>query len=200
VRALLSVHDKTAVVELAESLTGFGWELLATEGTASLLNERGIPVVDIQSWTNLPVMFGGRMKTLHHLVFAALLCRRGEPRHEADAALLSVVPIDMLACNFMPLTEQASGDPADMVDRIDVGGPAMTRAAAKNNASVIPVVDPADYGTVVSLLRESGGNPDGVDGEMRRRLAAKAFATLADLDRAVVRLLGGDGHQTASTP
>jgi phosphoribosylaminoimidazolecarboxamide formyltransferase/IMP cyclohydrolase len=101
----------------------------------------------------------------------------------------------MLVCNFLPAAEPAPGDLDKMADRIDVGGPAMVRAAAKNYASVIPVVSPADYDSVVSVLRMAGGRPDGVGVELRRRLAAKAFAALADLDGTISRLLHDTGAE-----
>lgn len=186
-RALLSVTDRTGVVELATVLVELGWDVMATDGTAALLAGHGLPVLSTTDWTGTPVLFNGRVKTLHHKVFAALLCRGDRPDHRAEAMANNIVPFALVAGNFQRLDPDRPG--LDVLDTIDVGGPAMMRAAAKNHPWVLPLVDPADYPTVVTLLRAGAGAPESVDLIVRRRLAVKAFRTLGQLDLRIAGLL-----------
>ena len=128
-------------------------------------------------------MLGGRLKTLHAPIFAGLLYRRGVGEDEAEMAEHGLPGIDLLACNFYRLGDD------DLLQTIDVGGPAMVRAAAKNHPSVLVLVDPADYEEVLAALREAGGDPAGIDASLRRRLALKAFAATRDYDAAIVERL-----------
>ncbi|WP_086661480.1 hypothetical protein [Lentzea kentuckyensis] len=189
-RALLSSYDKTGIVGLGRDLAALGWDLVATEGTARLLAADGLTVLSTTEWTGLPVMFDGRLKTLHHKVFAALLSRRDSAAHLAEQDATGVVPFDLIAGSFTPFARLAPGSPDDeLPDLIDIGGPAMMRAAAKNHRWVLPLVDPGDYGPVTALLRAAGGDPAGVPDEVRRSLAAKAFRLLSDVDSAIASAL-----------
>jgi phosphoribosylaminoimidazolecarboxamide formyltransferase/IMP cyclohydrolase len=190
-RALLSVTDKTGLVELGTALCDLGWSLLATGGSARTLSEAGLPVTPTDEWTGSPELYDGRVKTLHYRVFAALLGRRDRPGHTADAAQYGVAHIDLVACNFYPFAERAAaGQDLDLLlDSIDVGGPAMVRAAAKNHPWVLPLVDPLDYAPVVDSLREADGEPSGVPLELRRELAVKAFRYTCAFDDEIARTL-----------
>jgi phosphoribosylaminoimidazolecarboxamide formyltransferase/IMP cyclohydrolase len=188
VRALLSVSDRTGIVPFAATLRSLGWDLVATEGTAALLAGHGVAAESIPAWLELPALLGGRVKTLHHKVFLALLCRGDRPGQRAQAAAHGVVPVDLMAGSFYRFGEPRA---ADVLDSIDVGGPAMMRAAAKNHPWVVPLVDPADYDRVGRLLTAAGGAPGGVGPDVRRALAAKAFRTLAELDARIAEALSG---------
>ena len=183
-RALLSAYDKTGMVELGRALVDLGWELVSSGGTARVLAEAGLPVISTEEVTGFPDMLGHRVVTLHPLVHGGILADRDEPSHRADMERFGVVPIDLVAVNLYPF----SSDPS--VDLIDVGGPAMLRAAAKNHAHVTVLVDPADYDTVLGELRSDGDVSD----ETRRSLARRAFAHTAAYDSAIV------GWFDAATP
>ncbi len=182
-RALLSVSDKTGIVEFARELRERGIELLSTGGTAKLLASHGIVVKEVAEHTGFPEIMGGRVKTLHPKIHGGLLGRRG-----VDEAVMSehaIEPIDLLAVNLYPFAATVARPGAtydDAVDNIDIGGPAMVRAAAKNHASVTVVVDPGDYR---ALLDELAANQGATNDAMRRRLAAKAFAHTAQYDAMV---------------
>jgi phosphoribosylaminoimidazolecarboxamide formyltransferase/IMP cyclohydrolase len=182
-RALLSVSDKTGIVEFARELKERGIELLSTGGTANLLTSHGIPVKEVAEHTGFPEIMGGRVKTLHPKIHGGLLGRRGldEPvMREHD-----IEPIDLLAVNLYPFAATVSRPNStyeDAVDNIDIGGPAMVRAAAKNHASVTVVVDPDDYR---ELLDELAANQGSTNLNMRQKLAAKAFAHTAQYDAMV---------------
>ncbi len=183
-RALISVSDKAGVVELAEALSAAGVELLSTGGTAEALKAAGLTVKDVAAHTGFPEMMDGRLKTLHPRVHGGLLAIRGDAEHDAAAAAHGIAPIDLLVVNLYPFEATvAKGAPfADCIENIDIGGPAMIRAAAKNHAGVTVVVDPADYGAVLDAMREHGG---GTTLDLRRRLAAKAYARTAAYDAAI---------------
>jgi phosphoribosylaminoimidazolecarboxamide formyltransferase/IMP cyclohydrolase len=185
-RALLSVSDKTDIVPFGTTLWSLGWDLIATEGTAALLAAHDVPAQSISTWMNLPALLDGRVKTLHHKVFLALLCRGDRPGQLAEAATHGVRPIDLIAGSFYRFGERPTGEqaatPIELLESIDIGGPAMMRAAAKNHPWVIPLVDPADYERIGRLLGAANGAPSGVGPAERRALAAKAFRRLADLD------------------
>ena len=182
-RALLSVSDKTGIVEFARALKERGVELLSTGGTAKLLVQHGISVKEVAEHTGFPEIMGGRVKTLHPKIHGGLLGRR-----DVDAAVMrehGIEPIDLLAVNLYPFAAtvaRADCSYQEAVENIDVGGPAMVRAAAKNHASVTVVVDPGDYR---SLLDELAANQGATNTSMRQRLAAKAFAHTAQYDAMV---------------
>jgi phosphoribosylaminoimidazolecarboxamide formyltransferase/IMP cyclohydrolase len=174
-RALLSVYDKTGLVELARGLEGLGWELVASGRTAAALAEAGIAHRQVAEVTGAPEMLGGRVKTLHPAIHAGILADRSVPGHMEDLDRRGISPIDLVVCNLYPFALQPS------VEMIDVGGPTMVRAAAKNFAHVGVVVDPADYGAVLEELRRQGRLSEGT----RHRLARAAFAHTAAYDAAV---------------
>ncbi len=182
-RALLSVSDKTGIVELARELKERGIELLSTGGTAKLLLSHGITVKEVAEHTGFPEIMGGRVKTLHPKIHGGLLGRRG--LDEAVMREHDIEPIDLLAVNLYPFVAtvaRADCSYEDAVDNIDIGGPAMVRAAAKNHASVTVMVDPGDYRGLLDELAANGG---GTTVAMRRKLAAKAFAHTAQYDAMV---------------
>jgi phosphoribosylaminoimidazolecarboxamide formyltransferase / IMP cyclohydrolase len=168
-RALISVSDKAGVVDFARALADNGVELLSTGGTAKAIREAGIPVKDVSEFTNSPEIMDGRVKTLHPRVHGGILMRETE----ADAAQLGEIggaPIDIVAVNLYPFSATvAKGAPfADCIENIDIGGPTMVRAAAKNHSRVTVVVEPSDYAAIIATL-PSGGPPP----EMRALLAMK---------------------------
>ena len=192
-RALVSVSDKTGIVELARALHGLGIEVLSTGGTAQRLGDAGVPVVEVSSYTGLPEMMDGRVKTLHPKIHGGLLARRDADRDAMREH--GIAGIDLLVVNLYPF-ERAVADPdcdlATAIEHIDVGGPAMLRAAAKNHAWVTVVVDAGDYAAVLGELRAGGA----VAPATRFRLAVKAFEHTARYDRAIADHLGArDGAE-----
>jgi phosphoribosylaminoimidazolecarboxamide formyltransferase / IMP cyclohydrolase len=183
-RALLSVSEKTGLVEFAQTLAASGIELISTGGTARTLREAGLAVKDISEHTGFPEMLDGRVKTLHPKVHGGLLFIRGNPAHESAAKEHGIPPIDLVVVNLYPF-EQTVARPNvtlhEAIENIDIGGPSMLRSAAKNHDSVTVVVDPADYADVAAQIK-SGGN---TTAELRRRLAAKVFARTAAYDAAI---------------
>jgi phosphoribosylaminoimidazolecarboxamide formyltransferase / IMP cyclohydrolase len=186
-RALLSVSDKTGLIELARALEQRGIEILSTGGTARLLTAHGIAVREVASYTGFPEIMDGRLKTLHPKIHGALLGRRGVD--DAVMAQHGITPIDLLVVNLYPFAAtvaRADSSYEDAVENIDIGGPAMLRAAAKNHASVLVVVDPGDY---PALLAELDAHSGGSALATRSRLAAKAFAHVARYDTMVAAYL-----------
>ncbi len=181
-RALLSVHDKTGLVELARGLSDLGWDLVASGNTSKALADAGVAHVQVADVTGVPEMLGGRVKTLHPHIHGGILADRSLPEHLADLDARGISPIDLVVSNFYPFGSSPS------IETIDVGGPAMVRAAAKNHAHVGVVTSPADYGSVLDELRSSGALSDG----SRRRLARAAFARTASYDAGIVSWLDGD--------
>jgi phosphoribosylaminoimidazolecarboxamide formyltransferase/IMP cyclohydrolase len=175
-RALLSVYDKTGVVELARGLVDCGWELLSSRSTAAALTAAGLPVTDVADLTGTPPILGHRVVTLHPKVHGGLLADRDDPEHLADMERYGIEPIDLVVSNLYPF----SSDPS--IELIDIGGPAMVRAAAKNHAFVGVVVDPADYAPVLDEIRADGA----LSAATRRGLARKAFAATAAYDASIV--------------
>ena len=175
-RALLSVHDKTGIADLARGLVEAGWELVSSGGTASVLADEGVPVVEVGEVTGAPEILGGRVKTLHPAIHGGILDDRSDPEHLANLEARGIVPIDLVVGNLYPFMS----DPG--IELIDIGGPTMVRAAAKNHAHVGVVVDPADYRTVLDEIRAVGSLSDAT----RRRLARSAFAHTAAYDAAIV--------------
>jgi phosphoribosylaminoimidazolecarboxamide formyltransferase/IMP cyclohydrolase len=188
-RALLSVSDKTGLVEFARGLHALGWELLSTGGTARALREAGVPVRDVSDVTQFPEMLDGRVKTLHPAVHGGLLARRDLPEHMQAIEAQGIAPIDLVAVNLYPFRETAAraGVPAhEVIEQIDIGGPSMLRSAAKNFAAVTTVVDPADYSDVLDALRAGTDDP-----ELRLRLAEKVFQHTAAYDAAIAAWFAG---------
>ena len=196
-RALLSVSDKTGLVDFARALTGFGVELVSTGGTRKALAEAGLAVRDVADLTNFPEMMDGRVKTLHPKVHGGLLAIRENPEHEAAMLAHDIQPIDLLVVNLYPFEATlAKGAPfEDCVENIDIGGPAMIRAASKNHDDVAVIVDPADYADILAELTQNGG---ATRLSTRRRLAQKAFARTAAYDAAISNWLAG--AQGVATP
>jgi phosphoribosylaminoimidazolecarboxamide formyltransferase/IMP cyclohydrolase len=189
-RALLSVSDKAGLVDLARVLAGAGVELISTGGTARVLRESGLTVVDVSDYTGFPEMLDGRVKTLHPKVHGGLLHIRGNPAHEAAIRAQDIKPIDLVVVNLYPFEATVARPGVSLVEaieNIDIGGPSMLRSAAKNHASVTVVVDPADYGRVAEQIAQSGGTTL----ELRRELAAKVFARTAAYDAAIASHLEG---------
>jgi phosphoribosylaminoimidazolecarboxamide formyltransferase/IMP cyclohydrolase len=182
-RALLSVYDRTGLAAFASGLHDLGFELVASGGTAGALAEAGLPVTTVESLTGAPEMLGGRVKTLHPRVHGGLLADRGNPEHVADLERLGVEPFELVVSNLYPFVMQPS------IEMIDIGGPAMVRAAAKNHAWVGAVTSPDQYDEVLTELRAGDG---ALSGETRAHLAREAFARTAAYDAAVVAWLEDD--------
>tara|TARA_R110002050_G_scaffold269917_2_gene412529 strand:+ start:68091 stop:69656 length:1566 start_codon:yes stop_codon:yes gene_type:complete len=186
-RALLSVSDKTGVLELAQELTRLGVELLSTGGTAKLLQEAGLPVKEVSEHTGFPEMMDGRIKTLHPKIHGGLLGRRGTD--EAIMAEHNIAPIDLVVVNLYPFEATIARDDCTLamaVENIDIGGPTMLRAAAKNHASVTVLIDPSDYRRVLAQIENAGG----VDDATRFDLAIKTFEHTAHYDGAIANYFG----------
>jgi phosphoribosylaminoimidazolecarboxamide formyltransferase/IMP cyclohydrolase len=191
-RALLAVYDKAGVVELARGLAELGFELVSSGGTAAVLAEAGVPVTPVEEVTGSPEMLGGRVKTLHPRIHAGILADRRRPEHEAELAAHGIEPFDLVVVNLYPFRETvaAGASEDETIEQIDIGGPAMVRAAAKNFASVGVVVRPKRYGEVLAELRAHGA----LSLDVRRALAAEAFAHTAAYDAAVASwFASGDG-------
>ena len=178
-RALVSVYDKTGLVELATALHAAGVEIVSTGSTAARVADAGIPVTPVEALTGFPECLDGRVKTLHPRVHAGLLADRRKPEHVAQLAELGVAPFDLAVVNLYPFADTvASGaGPDECVEQIDIGGPSMVRAAAKNHPSVAVVVDPGHYPEVASAVRSGGFTL-----AQRRSLAAEAFVHTATYD------------------
>ncbi len=185
-RALLSVWDKTGLAELGRALAGLGIELVSTGGTARLLRDAGLEVIDVATLTGAAGILDGRVKTLHPAVHGGILARRDLEAHMATIEALNIAPIDLVVVNLYPFETTIAGGASaeEAVEMIDIGGTALIRAAAKNHAGVTVVVDPADYGPVVAELEAHGGDTSEA---LRRALAAKAFARTAAYDGAIAR-------------
>ncbi|MBI3329606.1 MAG: bifunctional phosphoribosylaminoimidazolecarboxamide formyltransferase/IMP cyclohydrolase [Nitrospinae bacterium] len=187
-RALLSVSQKEGVVAFARALRTLGVELLSTGGTASLLHAEGVPVIAVSEYTGFPEILDGRVKTLHPRIHGGILAKRDDSTHQATLAAHGIKPIDLVAVNLYPFPDlmagpQVSGD--DALEHIDIGGPTLVRAAAKNFPSVTVVVDPADYPLVLDEIRATGE----VCLETRLRLAQRAFAHTAQYDALIAAYL-----------
>ncbi|RME96658.1 MAG: bifunctional phosphoribosylaminoimidazolecarboxamide formyltransferase/IMP cyclohydrolase PurH [Verrucomicrobia bacterium] len=180
-RALLSVYDKTGLVPFAQRLAARGIELLSTGGTARILRDAGLEVIELGDFTGFPEMLDGRVKTLHPRVHAGLLYIRGNPEHEAAMQEHGLLPIDLVVVNLYPFEATVSRPGVTLeeaIENIDIGGPSMLRSAAKNHAFVTVVTDPADYDEVAAQIEQNGNTTL----ELRRRLAAKVFARTAAYD------------------
>ncbi len=182
-RALLAVYDKTGVVEFAQGRVQRGVTLVSSGGTAATLRAAGVPVIPVEEVTGFPEMLGGRVKTLHPRIHAGILADRGNLEHERELAEQGIEPFDLVVVNLYPFREtvESGAGPEEVIEKIDIGGPAMVRAAAKNFASVGVVVTPARYGGILEAIDRDGG----LSLELRRELAAEAFAHTAAYDAAV---------------
>jgi phosphoribosylaminoimidazolecarboxamide formyltransferase / IMP cyclohydrolase len=182
-RALVSVYDKAGVTDLAKGLHDAGVELISTGSTAARIADAGVPVTAVEDVTGFPECLDGRVKTLHPHVHAGLLADRRNSAHVDELERLGVTPIDLVVVNLYPFQDAVASGAADddVIEMIDIGGPTMLRAAAKNHASVGIVVDPRDYDALLTHLRDDGGLP----AASRRELAAKAFAHVATYDAAI---------------
>ena len=188
-RALLSTFDKTGIVELAQGLAELGVDIVASGGTADHLAEHGLDVTRVEDLTEIPELLGGRVKTLHPRIHAAILARRDHPDDLAALDEHDIRPFDLVVVNLYPFTQVVSRHGVkeeDAVEMIDIGGPSMLRAAAKNFAHVAPVCNPERYGAILTELRESGE----LALETRRALAAEAFAVTAAYEAAIARWFG----------
>src|SRR6266568_3095546 len=177
-RAILSVTDKTGLVDFASKLSGMGVELVSTGGTAKLLRDSGVAVKDISELTGFPEMLDGRVKTLHPKVHGGILHRRGDSSHRSAVAEHGIQPIDMVVVNLYAF-EHTAAKPGvhfeELIENIDIGGPSMIRSAAKNFRDVAVITSPSDYPAIVEELSKNGE----VTAETKWRLAQKAFATTA---------------------
>ncbi len=188
-RAILSVTDKTGLVDFARKLTGMGVELISTGGTAKLLRDSGVGVKDISELTGFPEMLDGRVKTLHPKVHGGILHRRENPSHRSAVAEHGIEPIDMVVVNLYAFEKTAAkaGVPfEELIENIDIGGPSMIRSAAKNFQDVAVVTSPSDYDTIAEEMARTGGE---LSAATKWRLAQKAFATTAAYDSAIASTL-----------
>src|SRR5580700_5982236 len=191
-RALLSVTDKIGIADFARGLTALGADLISTGGTARLLREAGIAVTDVSEVTRFPEMLDGRVKTLHPAIAAGMLAMRGKPEHMQALAEHGIEPIDMVVVNLYRFEDAAAKADAtleELTENIDIGGPTMIRAAAKNYQDVAVVVSPDDYAPILGELSTRGA----LAPETHWRLAKKAFRTTAAYDAAISARLDADG-------
>ncbi|MFN7309302.1 MAG: bifunctional phosphoribosylaminoimidazolecarboxamide formyltransferase/IMP cyclohydrolase, partial [bacterium] len=195
-QALISVSDKSGALDFARALHALGYRILSTGGTAKLLAEAGVPVTEVAQVTGFPEMLDGRVKTLHPRIHGGLLARRDDPAHMAALAERDIEPIDILAVNLYPFEQtvaRADCGFEDAIENIDIGGPAMLRAAAKNHARVAVLTDPADYDGFLEALAAGG-----TTAAQRRGYAAKGYAHTARYDGMISNYLGSldaDGHR-----
>ena len=182
-RALLSVSDKSGIVGLASALAGMGVELVSTGGTAKAIRDAGLPVKDISEITGFPEMMDGRVKTLHPRVHGGLLAVRDNAEHVAAMQAHSIGAIDLLVVNLYPFEQTVArgGTREEIIENIDIGGPAMVRSSAKNHDFVTILTDPADYDELLAEMRDAGGTSLA----FRVRMAGKAYARTAAYDAAI---------------
>jgi phosphoribosylaminoimidazolecarboxamide formyltransferase/IMP cyclohydrolase len=188
--ALLSVSDRTGLSELASALVASGYTLLATSGTGKMLREGNLPYLSVEEYTGLAELLDGRVKTLHPKIHSGILARRDDEKHLAQLREQEIAQIDLVVVNLYPflsyVNSERAADPLQMTELVDVGGPTMIRAAAKNHRFVLPLIDPTDYPEIVQCLH-SGGPADPFSLQLRQRLAAKVFSTLSSYDAAIGR-------------
>ena len=194
-KALVSVSNRTGLFELAEALTRHGFEIVSTGGTAQALTDAGMAVIPVGDLTGFPEVFGGRVKTLHPKVFGGILYERGAKNHVRQAEENGIGPIDLVAVNLYPFEETVASGASfqTAIEKIDIGGPSLLRAAAKNHATVTVLCDPADYAAAIAEMDANGGR---TTPEYRRSLAAKVFRRTAAYDAAIARWFtaeSGDG-------
>src|SRR5450755_605497 len=184
-RVLLSVTDKTGILEFASALAGMGAELISTGGTARLLREAGVPVADVSDVTGFPEMLDGRVKTMHPKIAGGILAIRANPEHMVAIQAHGITLIDMVVVNlyrFQDVAAKAGAHLEELIENIDIGGPTMLRAAAKNYQDVAVVTAPEDYPAILAELRASAGE---LSLDTKWRLARKVFRTTADYDSAI---------------
>ena len=188
-RALISVSDKSGVVEFARALKSLKVEILSTGGTAKLLADNGITVTEVSDYTGFPEMLDGRVKTLHPKIHGGILGRRDLDSHVQAMKQRDIPPIDLVVVNLYPFEDTVARKDCrleDAIENIDIGGPTLLRAAAKNHGAVTVIVDAADYAPVLEEMQQQGGVSDAT----RFRLATKAFAHTAAYDGAIANYLG----------
>ncbi len=191
-RALVSVYDKTGVLEFARTLDGLGVEIISTGGTAELLKKEGVPVKEVSEVTRFPEMLNGRVKTLHPNLHAGILAMRDNPKHMQTLTEHAIEPIDLLVVNLYPFWDalKTKTEERDIIEMIDIGGPSMLRSAAKNFRFVASVSDPADYASVAEELRRNAG---ALSDETRKTLAGKVFALTGSYDKMIAGYFQGNG-------
>ena len=185
--AIVAVYDKAGVGEFAGSLAELGFEIYSTGGTQKAIADAGVPVQPISDLTGFPEMLDGRVKTLHPMVHGGILARRDNPEHMDELRRNEITPVDLVCVNLYPFRETVAKPDVtedDALENIDIGGPTMLRAAAKNHPSVLVLVDPNDYTEVLDSLRN-----EKIPLEFRRRLAQKAFQHVASYDTAIAAYL-----------
>jgi len=189
-RALVSVFDKAGVVDFARKLSSMGVTLLSTGGTKAKIAEAGVPVTDVTEYTGAPEILDGRVKTLHPKVHGALLAVRGNEDHERQMREQGIEGIDLVVCNLYPFADAVGkgGDYDTCIENIDIGGPCMIRASAKNNRAVTTITSPGQYDELLAHMEANDGS---VDFAIRRRFAARAFATTAAYDAAIAEWTAG---------
>lgn len=199
-QALISVSDKTGVLDFARALSALGVNILSTGGTAKLLQDNGVPVTEVADYTGFPEMLDGRVKTLHPKVHGGILARRDFPEHVAKLSEHNIPTIDMVVVNLYPFAQTVAKDSCtleDAIENIDIGGPAMLRSAAKNHKDVVVVCDPADYDLLLAEMKGSGGAAGPVSYDTRFMLAKKVFAHTAQYDGAIANYLTSLGQDKA---
>jgi phosphoribosylaminoimidazolecarboxamide formyltransferase/IMP cyclohydrolase len=188
-QALISVSDKSGVFEFAQELRKLGVAILSTGGTARLLRDAGIAVTEVGDYTGFPEMLDGRVKTLHPKIHGGILAKRNLPEHMSALEKAEISPIDLVVVNLYPFRQTVARPDCSLeeaIENIDIGGPTMVRAAAKNYQSVVVVTDPADYPVLLDEMKAGGGE---VTPEFRFRLACKAFSHTAAYDEAISNYL-----------
>ncbi|WP_305821145.1 bifunctional phosphoribosylaminoimidazolecarboxamide formyltransferase/IMP cyclohydrolase [Massilia brevitalea] len=205
-QALISVSDKTGVLDFARALSALGVNILSTGGTAKLLQDNGVPVTEVADYTGFPEMLDGRVKTLHPKVHGGILARRDFPEHVSKLEEHGIPQIDMVVVNLYPFQQtvaKAECSLEDAIENIDIGGPTMLRSAAKNHKDVVVIVDPADYGVVLAEMKGTGAAAGAVGYDTKFRLAKKVFAHTAQYDGAITNYLTSLGedkqHATRSS-
>ena len=187
-RVLISVWDKKGIVDFAKSLVKSNWEIISTGGTAKDLKDAKIKIIPIEKITKNPEAFDGRMKTISFQVEGALLYNRENPKHQKEAKKLGIHPIDMVVCNLYPFEKaikQKDCTLKEAIENIDVGGPTMIRAAAKNYKYVTVLIDPKDYNFIVKIIKNKKEVPE----KIRLKLAQKAFQRTAGYDKNITKFL-----------
>src|SRR5687767_11877119 len=198
-RALISVSDKTGIIDFALTLKQFGVEIISTGGTARSLRDAGVDVLDVSDITGFPEMMDGRVKTLHPRIHGGLLALRDNAEHVAAMERNGIEPIDMVVVNLYPFAETISREGVtreEAIEQIDIGGPAMIRSAAKNSSDVAIVVNPSQYPLLIEELRQHGGS---ISIPLLQRLAAQAFQHTAQYDAVVSSYLSGGGDHLSFT-
>ncbi|QBE63048.1 bifunctional phosphoribosylaminoimidazolecarboxamide formyltransferase/IMP cyclohydrolase [Pseudoduganella lutea] len=195
-QALISVSDKTGVLDFARALSAMGVNLLSTGGTAKLLQENGLAVTEVADYTGFPEMLDGRVKTLHPKVHGGILARRDFPEHMAKLDEHGIPTIDMVVVNLYPFQATVAKDDCtldDAIENIDIGGPAMLRSAAKNHKDVVVICDPSDYGQILAEMKTTDNSPGYISYETRFNLAKKVYAHTAAYDGAITNYLSSLG-------